>query len=226
MTVIIKRNAEPTVIQLTQENVMRELQSMRNSEMLLEDSWTQGLKKVRTPYVCLMEADCTLSGSYLSSNFGLMTKDDRNPTKGTGGYLKRAMLASCLGYRSFANRIYNYQLTLVTDKGQLVSISDWQLRPNRDKRSTKPYHVQVGFVPGAIIRMTAIRDIIDSFNWDEPNLVKLSTGLSFYFWDTNRRIQINPNTTYVSNEDYLEDPPAFKFPRPDKALNIFVGQGI
>lgn len=226
LTTVIRRNGNPDDIQMTLKNITGEMWAIKNSDILIEDSWVEGLRKTKTPYVCLMEADCTLSGSYIASNLGLMTKDNHSKTKGTGGYLKRAMLSSCLGYKSFANRIYNYELELVRSSDGSVSVADWQIQPCRDKRSTTPYHVQVGFVPGAIIRISSIKDIIDSFDWQEPNLVKLSTRLSFYLWNTNRRIQINPNTTYVSNEPYLENPPAFKYDRPDKAFNIFVKQQI
>lgn len=213
VTVIIKRNAEPTVIQLTQENIMRELQSMNNSEMLLEDSWATGLKKVRTPYVCLVEADCILNSGYLFSSVSVMMSDNHNPIKRTGGYLKRAMLSSPVGIKSFSKRIYNYE----TMSGRI--------EPNYDVRSISPYHVQIGFVPGAIIRMTAIKDIINKFDWNEPDLVRLSTKLSFYLWNSNRRVQVNPTNIYVSNESGLENP-NFSYHCPRKVMSIFEGQRI
>lgn len=227
LTVIIRRDAEPNVTQLTQQSILKELWGIDGSELLLEDTWSAGLKKVRTPYVCLVESDCTLSGSYLSSNLGLMRKDNHNGDKGTGGYLKRAMLASCVGYESFANRIYSYELDKLRDiYTKEVVGKNWHIAPNRKKLSAKPYHVQVAFVPGAVIRYSAIKDIIDDFNWDERNLVKLSTDLSFYLWNTNRRIQSNPNTTYVSNDSNVESPPLFDIKVPDKVANIFHQEGI
>lgn len=214
LTVIIKRNAEPNVIQLTQENIMKELGQINGSEMLLEDNWNAGLRKVRTPFVSLMEADCILGPSYISSNLGLMRKTAGKGNYRGGGYTKLAMLSSCLGVRNFANRIYGYR----TDGREIL--------PDRVKVSSSPYHVQVGFLAGAILRYASIKelDLIDSLYWDEPNLVKLSTEVSFALWKTNRRIQINPTTTYVSEASKLELPYPLRIPK--KVTDIFIKEGI
>lgn len=224
ITVIIKRSDEPKVIQLTQQNIMRELVNIPGSEMLLEDSWREGLKKVRTMYVCLVEADCTLSASYLSSNYGIL---DKSLSKGReGGNVRLAMLASCLGVDRFDNRIYNYRLSQHIEAGENISIKSWQVEPARDKISSKPYNVQVGFVPGAIIRYNSIKDIIDTFDWDNRSLTKLSTDLSFHFWNTNRVLKVNPNTTYVSTQDHLEKPPPTDTKVPDKIGSLFQRLGL
>lgn len=221
LTVIIKRNAEPTVIQMTQEAIVRELGAINNSEMLLEDSWTEGLRKVRTPYVCLVEADCTLSANYLQSNVGLMRKTTQS-VKG-GGYNKLALIGSCLGYKSYGNRIYNYRLEK-TDIGN--NVSNYQVRPLHKKPSTTLHAAQVAFIPGAIMRMQSLKGDIDKLPWDTKNLIEMSTAVSFHFWNTNRRLQVNPNTTYVSNEDYLENPPFFDVAVPDRVANIFKREGL
>lgn len=228
LTVIIKRSDEPKVIQLTQENIMRELGTINGSEMLLEDSWLLGLRKVRTPYVCLVEADCTLSANYLSSNFGLMRKTSWTENGKGGGYTKLAMIASCLGVRDFGNRIYSFSLQQEKTKDYVdeeeVELKYYQIRPDKKKQSTGLYAAQVGFVPGAIMRMSSLTEIIGEGSpipWDSQNLVQLSSALSFHLWSTNRRININPNTTYVSNEAYLENPPHFDHKAPERALDIF-----
>src|ERR1035437_8729364 len=151
ITVVIRRNAEPTVIQLTQEDMMRQLSAINGAEMLLEDSWTEGLRKVRTPYVCLVEADCTLSPGYLASNVGLMKKTDGLFGKG-GGTKKLSMISSCLGVKTFNNRIYNYRYQQIEKVGEgsidgkKWSLKRWAIQPHREKRDMKLYNVQVGFV--------------------------------------------------------------------------------
>lgn len=225
LTVIIKRNAEPTVIQMTQENIIKDLRMVNGSEMLLEDTWVEGLRKVRTPYVCLLEADCILSANYIASNVGLMKKTTKSP-KG-GGYNKLAMIASCVGVSDYANRIYSYKLEMGPWRtGGAAQVKSWEIKPSRDKRNMSLYHVQVGFVPGAIIRMSAIDKDIENILWDKKNLVEMSTAISFHFWNTGRRIQVNPNTTYVSSVDYLEEPPRFKFEVSTQAENIFHREDI
>lgn len=216
LTVIIKRSQEPTVVQMTYEDVSKQVHDINGAEILLTDTWIEGLKKVRTPLVCLLEADCVLSSGYMASNFGLLNKHVAKGGKG-GGYNRLAMISSCLGIERFDNRIYNYGLEKVEDKNGL---SSWQVRPEREKRSTSLYHVQVGFVPGAIIRMSSLKGL-ESLPWDSNNLVEMSTAVSFHFWGSGRRIQLNPNTTYVSGEKYLEDPPLFDPHLPMMAGNIF-----
>jgi hypothetical protein len=231
ITVIIKRTDEPKVIQMTQADLVRQLSDIRGAEIILEDTWSEGLKRVRTPYVSLVEPDCVFSSSYYSSNMGLITKAhakvDSGHAMGGGGYQKLAMITSCLGVRDFGNRIYNYELDKVRE-GEVsgVQLKGWHIMPTRTKLNMKLYHVQIGFVPGAVIRMSALKDIIDDQLWDGDDLVKLSTALSFYLWDTGRRIQLNPNTTYVSSDKNLEKPPLFETKVPDKVANIFHKEGI
>ncbi len=225
ITLIVRRDSEPRVIQMTQESVMRELSSINGAEMLLEDTWLEGLKKVRTMFVCLLEADCVLSANYLGSNYGLMRKM-LSPMQ-EGGNAKTAMMASCVGAKRFDKRIYHYELKLHTDVISLDNaVTSWQVKPVTKKNHTKPYEAQIGFVPGAILRYNSIKDTIDSINWDQNDLVKLSTDLSFHLWDTNRRIRVNPNTTYVSSQEYLEEPPRYTIRVPAKAANLFATGGV
>ena len=232
ISVVIRRTDEPKVIQMTQSDLVKQLSDIQGAEIILEDTWSEGLKKVRTPYVSLVEPDCVFSSSYYSSNFGLIRKahekkDYTWKTGGGGGYQKLAMIASCLGVRDFANRIYNYELDRVREPEiNGIQMKSWGITPSKVKLNMKLYHVQVGFVPGAIIRMNAIKDIIEDELWDGNDLVKLSTALSFYLWDSGRRIQVNPNTTYVSNDINLEKPPLFEVKVPDRVANIFTREAI
>lgn len=227
LTVVIKRSDEPTVIQMTQENVMRELSSVHGSEMLLEDTWLQGIRRVRTPYFCLLEPDCTLSAAYVASNIGITKKLQRGSDAG-GGYNKMAMLSSCIGFKRFDDRIYNYELSKVLDHiTEDCELKITGLVPSREKRGSEPYLVQVGFVPGAIIRFSAVKDGIDKIYWDDNNPVRLSAEVSLHFWNSNRRILMNPNTTYVSLNkqiplDYKGKIEANLYP----AVNIFQKERI
>lgn len=204
ITVIIKNSQEPTVIEMTQEDVTRQLSNISGAEIMIEDTWTQGLRKVRTPMVCLVEADCVFSAGYLASNFNLMNKHVTKGGKG-GGYNRLALIGSCLGIKKFDNRIYHYSLQQVEDN----NIKYYQVRPYTVKPSTTLYEAQVAFIPGAVMRMHSIKDSIDTLPWDSNNLIEMSTAVSFHLWSTGRRLQINPNTTYVSGDDNLENPPYF-----------------
>lgn len=228
LTIVIKRDKDPNVNLLTELQMTKYLwQIAEGGEVLLEDTWQQGLKKVNTPYVCLVDADCVLSGNYVSSNYSLMKKTEGKMGQG-GGYNKLAMLSSPVGIKEFANRIFNYRLEKTSSTKEIdLEIKTWNIQPNRDKRGMKLYSVQVGFVPGAVIRMSALDSkMIDNPFWDNVNAIKLSTVLSLHFWDTGRRIAINPNTTYVSTRDYLENPPLFDVDITDKVANLFVREGF
>lgn len=230
LSVIVKRSEEPTVIQMTQADLVKQLGEINGAEILLEDSWTEGLRKVRTSYVCLVEADCILSAHYFSSNFGLLKKSQSQAIGGKGagrgmgggGLTKLAVLSSTLGIKQFDNRIYNYRLEKVKDINiNSVIGMGWHIQPNRDKLDIHLYSVQVGFIPGAIMRMSSIGDMVDIIHWDQPDLVKLSTEVCFYLWNTGRRIALNPSTTYVSTLSGLEEPPLFNVDVPTNVASIF-----
>lgn len=198
VTVIVKRTDEPNVIQLTQELIMKELSQLNGSEMLLEDSWSEGLRKVRTPYVCLVEPDCTPGEGFIASSLKQLHKNSKGKLgrgAGGGGYTKLAMLTPTLGVKIFSDCIYGYELRVADGKVGVV--------PSRKRKSKVPFHVQVGFVPGALIRYGSIKEILNLFDWD-GNPVQLSVELSLHLWDTNRRIQLNPAVEYVSNSSGLD----------------------
>jgi len=202
---------------MTEEEVSRALQDINGSEILLVDKWSDGIAQVRTPFFCLLEDDCELSANYFSSNVSLFQKNKF--------YRKLAMVSSCLGVKTFDNRIYSYclkQYTSETVNG--MSTGGWTVGPCKDKKSTTLYNVQVGFVPGAIIRSSAVRDIVDKSFWNMPNLIDMSAQVCFYFWGTGRRVLVNPNTTYVSTEGYLEKPTNHDYRVPISAKKIFIGE--
>lgn len=235
VTVIIRRTDEPKVIQMTQTDLARQLSQIDGAEIMLEDDWRMGLRKVRTPYVSIVEPDSVFSANYYSSNVGLILKAHKKVGNssatqlGGGGYQRLAMIASCLGVRTYAERIYAYNLGMVdSDPGTNITSDNEKITmkipgvvPDSKKRGDKLYHVQIGFAPGAIIRTSAIKEIIDDDLWREDDLVKLSTALSLYLWGTGRRIEVNPNTTYVSLSQNLTKPNLFPLNVPDGVATIF-----
>src|SRR5574337_802985 len=101
LTAILKRNVDPIELQLTQRVVMNELWNIKGSEMLVTDSWREGLKNVRTPFVCLLEGDCLLSPNYFVSGIEQIIHVGQNKTKGTGGLLRLAMISPSIGVNSW-----------------------------------------------------------------------------------------------------------------------------
>jgi len=206
ITVIILDNNEPKVIELTYENLWRELKDIPGSELVVSDEWFTPLQRVKNPYVCFVEPDCLVTSGYFSSQMGLLKK---NPM-----FRKIAMMSSATGVNNWANKFYGYNIGNDYADGIL---------PNKEKKSNQVYPVQIGYVPGSIISMSilmpTIREVKPTNRW-KKDLVFLSTQLSLAFWTggigtkpssySGNRVHINPNVTYVTTEDYVNDIGKFK----------------
>lgn len=219
LTVIIPRTEEPTVIQLTQENLQRELSTINGAELLVCDSWEEGVKKARNIFVSLVEPDCVVSSGYYASNLGLFRKNMN--------FKKLGMVSSCVGVNNFGVRVYGYHIDRVWSEptevnGKQLQVSSNKVTAVRQKTSNGLYPVQIGFLPGAIIRHNILHEyLVKTKRLDKRDLVKMSTDLSLYMWDRNRRIHMNPNTTYVSTDTSLDNPPGFNFKVGDTAAGYF-----
>jgi len=191
LTIIIK-NGEPKVVELTYENIWKETKDLKDVEILVKDSWIDSIKEIKNRYVCLLESDCLLSEGYFKAQIELLKKNPK--------YRKVSTLSSAVGVKYWDNKFYGYEL--VSDIGGV--------KPVRCKKSTNVYSVQVAYVPGSIIHVGMLNKAIahaDITNTFESNLVFLSTKLSLEFWKQGdgNPVHINPNTTYVTTEDYVND---------------------
>lgn len=184
LSVIISNTAEPTVVQLTYDNLRRELLGVKDStELIVADTWAAGLAQAKGDYVSFVEPDCLVSGGYYSSNLNLFKKN--------GHFRKLAMVASCVGVDNWGNRIYNYKLGEVSAGDEKLSVTYWRVQPERKKKAQGLYPVQIGYAPGAVFRRVAIEDVAKHVDLRDPNLVRLSTKICFYIWESNRRILVN-----------------------------------
>lgn len=214
LSVILLRNDEPTVVQLTQENLTRELGSVRGAELLLADTWEEGFSRAKNPYVCFVEADCLVSSGYFSSLIGLFLKNDH--------FRKLAMVSPCVGLDNWGNRIYGYSLQQIQygkDDAEVV-VKQWELRASRDKTSSGLFAIEAGSLPGAVLRYSAAATIIKELHGlTFKNPVELSIKASLFLWSTGRRVHVSPNTTYVSTRKDLDVIPKFSYKLPDVVKN-------
>lgn len=191
LTVIIQDSGEENVIKLTYQNLWRELKNITGAELLV-GNWIDELDNVKNNYVCFVEADCLVSSGYFSSQIGLFKK---NPL-----FRKLGILSSSTGVNNWANRFYGYKLGNNYSEGVI---------PELTKKSTAVYPVQIGFIPGSIIRMTMLKQALQTLGIgnNQIDLIKFSTELSLAFWQQGdgNRVHLNPNTTYVTTEDYVND---------------------
>lgn len=202
LTVIIKDNGEPRVIQLTYENLWRELKDIPNAELVVSKDWYGPLSSIKNKYVCFVESDCLVSSGYFASQIGLLKKDPY--------FRKLAMLSSVTGVNNWANRFYGYRI----DKEHNNAVT-----PNLRKQSSSVDAVQIAYVPGSIIRVSMLKKALISSKGGllSDDLVTFSTNLSLAFWrqGDGNRIHINPNAVYVTTENYVNDLGKLHFPADD-----------
>lgn len=216
LSVILPRWDDPPVIEMTRDNIQNELRSVVDAELIVANSWLDGLNKSRTDFVCLIEPDCLVSSGYFSSNLSLFLKNKQ--------FRKLAMVSSAIGLNNWGNKIYGYHMERVTygKDDDNIQTTCTEIQAFRERRSSSLFPVQVGFLPGAIVRRSAMQAILQEFKkLDMQDLVKLSTDISFYLWSTGRRVYVNPNTTYVSTDRRLENPDSFKWKLATEAEHIF-----
>lgn len=203
LTVIIKDSHEAKVIEMTYQNLWKELKDLPDTKLVIADNWLEAFKDVKTRYVCFVEADCLLSSGYFSSQLGLLKK---NPM-----LRKIAMMTSSTAVRDWANKFYGYSVEEHW-KGASTDLkrADLYIQPNKDRKSTHVYPVQVAYVPGSIIHVKMLGTLLSKLKWSgniEEDLVKLSSELSLGFWEQGdgNRVHINPNSTYCTTEEYVND---------------------
>lgn len=150
-------------------------------ELILADTWKEGLRQSKGEFVSLMDADCDMSDNFFKKNLKIFTSQP--------SFRKLAMVSSSVSNPSRDFRIYGYILSLDGSEPSLL--------PSNIRSSSSPYGIQVGYLPGSIIRRNAIRDI-EILNGD-PILDSIKMSLDL--WIHGSRCYINPDTTYFHNAE-------------------------
>lgn len=213
ITVVIRDNGERNVVQLTYENLYKELKDIEGSDLIVSEDWFNTMPRIKNKYVCFVEADCLVSSGYFSSQLGLFKK---NPY-----FRKLAMLSSAVGVNEWGNKFYGYMM------GQKY---DDEVQPIRIKKSNTVYPIQIGYFPGSIVRVNMLARAMETLkpnsSWQD-DLVFLSTKFSLAFWSQGdgNRVHINPNTTYVTTEDYVNDLGVFEH-GGERLLKMFQKESI
>lgn len=211
LTVIIKDDGEKSVVDLTYKNLWRELKDIPGAELLVSKDWLSGLSKVKNTYVCFVEADCLVSSGYFDSMIGLFSK--------TPMLRKLAMMSSSTCVGIWVNKFYGYSIQNA-DKKPFI-------QPNREMKSRAVYPVQVGYVPGALIRTASLKTLLAGTKVDVNNLMLLSSQISLGFWGQGdgNRVHINPNSAYVTTETYVNDLGQFN-PGIGELMDLFNRESI
>lgn len=205
VTIVIKNNGEDNVVQLTYQNLWREIKDIPDAELIVSENWFDYVGKTKNNYMCFVEADCLVNSGYFSSQVGLFKK---NPM-----FRKLAMLSSAVGVNTWSNKFYGYKINQAWSDKETVDDKQIQtkntfIEPSRDKKSRAVYPVEIGYVPGAIIRSSMLQQALGDVGYpNTEDLIHLSEQLSLAFWKQGdgNRVHINPNTTYVTTEEYVND---------------------
>lgn len=199
VSVIIHDNGESSVVKYTYECLYKELKDIHGSELLIAKDWFEALPKIRNNYVCLVESDCLVSPGFFQKQVDALMKNQ----------LRRiSMVSPVAAVNHWDNTFYGYQVS-----GQYADL----IEPITKKRSNALHPIQIGYLPGAIIRVKMLRQAIEdlgaNMSW-KNDLVFLSTELSFAFWQQGQGgakgqngnpVYINPAVTYVTTEDYVNN---------------------
>lgn len=209
ITVVILNNDEPNVVQLTFENIYHELKDIYGSELLIKDRWFD-LEDINNKLVCFVEADCLVSPGYF--------KKQLEQFKGSGNPRTIGVMSSATAVSYWNNKIYGYA----------VGMDYIGVRPFREPKSSHPFMVPVAYIPGAIIRLSMLKNCLKSTKLVTTDLVDLSRMICLAFWERSadsgrngHEVYVNPEVTYLTTENYVNDIHSSDFTIGSEVLNLF-----
>ena len=167
--------------ELTYQWCAEQLKGMEH-EIIIAPDWQSGYMIAAGEFISFLEKDCVLSDDYFKSL--LKGFNDK------ANYRKLAMICPAIGANSYTKKVYGYITTPTS------------IMPSFVKSSSNEYLIQVGYIPGAIIRRSALDNLIMQMD----DVVDASANISIYLWNTGKRIVVNPNVLYISKEKQVEIP--------------------
>lgn len=215
---IILDKGEQSVVQYTFEKLYTELKDVFGSELLIKKDWD--VSHIKNRFVCFVEPDCLVSEDYFKKQLELFQTLSPRVT----------MLSSSTAVKHWDNRIYGY------------FIEDTKVIPNRKPKANRSYPVQIAYIPGTIIRTSSLRKLLKQMPLPkgyENDLVYYSSLISLSSWEKGltfddkhpegqlgSQIYINPNVTYVTTEDYVNDLADFPELLNKKVVRLFEKESI
>jgi hypothetical protein len=213
VSVVIIDNGEPNVVQLTFENLYKELKDIYGSELLIKKKWFD-IEGIKNKYVCFVEADCLVSEGYFKSLLDDFMKK--------GSPRNEAVIAPATAVNFWDNKIYGYS----------VGFNTHGVKPNRDKKSSSLFTVEIAYIPGSILRMSMLKTIVKKLEISS-DLVHLSAYISMEFWRRSAKLQgkgyrvcIDPSVSYLTTEDYVNDIGKFNVPISEDIIELFTKESI
>lgn len=220
LSVIIRDCGEPNVIQLTFEQLYKELKDISGSELLIRDKWD--LTDVKNRYVCFVEPDCLVSEGFFKKQLEAFSAlSPRVVALGHGTAVKY-----------WDNKIFGYCLSADYDATVV---------PIRKAKTSRPYPVQIAYIPGTVIRTASLKRILKKLTIShlEEDLVYYSSLVSLGIWNggittdakhplgqLGTQIHLNPNVSYCTTEDYVNDIGRYNEPMEGNLISLFSRESI
>lgn len=178
----------------------RELQGLQH-EVIRAANWQDGLLQAQGEFVSFLEPRSRVSRNYFKKNMKIFTSQPL--------FRKLVMVASSVNLPDSKHNIYGYLLSLEGSEPSLL--------PSRIMSSREPYSIQIGYIPGAILRRSVLQG---SLFVDDP--VETSIRVSLDFWQRGWRLLINPNTVYSPRLEDRIDLPRHVDNLPDNVKDLAV----
>lgn len=199
LTVLLLDNGEKSVVQMTYKAIWAEIKDIPGAELIVTRNWVDEIQLIDNKYTCIIESDCLVSSGYFNSLLGYIKKNAMELNK-------MGVFSSATAVKNWAVRFYGFNIGNDTlDK----------VIPNKTKKATtRPFYtVQIGYIPGAILRTKFLKQVIDVVrpleSW-KKDTVFLSAQLSLGFWGKDWMVYIAPGPTYCTTEDYVNDIASFE----------------
>lgn len=144
--------------------------------------WDQGFSQANGKFVCFLEDEADFRGGlFVRGLLDILIKP---------GYSKLAMISPAIEELAADRTVFGWDML---ESGQIVE----RLEP----KSLAPYHARVGYVPGAIIRTTALEEY-KSVLHKYLSVLQLSIDFSMLLWNSGKQVHVDPKMVYqIDNID-------------------------
>lgn len=160
-------------------------------EIINAPSWSDGLEVAKGEYVCFMEPEARVSDSFFHDLLDVFLEQP--------SFRKLAFVAPSVSKPSWLStkRVYGYKISKST------------IIPSFSKSSISPYSIQIGYLPGAIMRKSILPNLDDI----EKDPIMGSVRLCLNFWSNGLRCLVDPRAVYTVTTTPIE-------------LGIFIQDGL
>lgn len=144
-------------------------------EIITAPTWNDGLDVAAGEYVCFVEPEAHFSDNFFHDLLDVFLEQP--------SFRKLAFVAPSGSKPSWMStkRVYGYKIT------------DSTIVPSFAKSSIAPYSIQIGYLPGAIIRKSILGNLDDV----QKDPIMGSVRMCLKFWANGLRCLIDPRAVYT-----------------------------